>query len=222
MLDQDIQHKENITHKPYLSKISEEIAIKKRVTNTPIHERLYSDYSAKKLRDGINSLMSIKNSYKKEKKVNNEQRHSRIEEYLYKDAMVRQQSKDRNSKRSFTRTDQSLTSTTSLKYAKNKIIKDITLLWEFISRDTKSSIVNSSMNLSENNDLLEQRFNMISTAYLLTAMGYLSKSSTSNSYEKNLFYDLWTLLRGEESNGITFESAKTMILTIHGFNNGID
>lgn len=166
--------------------------------------------------------MSIKNSYKKQKRVNNEHRNSRIEDYLYKDAMVRQQSKDRNSKRSFTRTDQNLTSNTSLKYAKNKIIKDITLLWEFISRDTKSSLINNSMNLSENNDLLEQRFNMISTAYLFTAMGYLSKSSTSNSYEKNLFYDLWTLLRGEESKGITFESAKTMILTIHGFNNGID
>lgn len=64
LLDQDIQHKENATHKPYLSKISEEIATKKRVTNTPIHERLYSEYSAKKLKEGINSLMSIKNSYK--------------------------------------------------------------------------------------------------------------------------------------------------------------
>jgi hypothetical protein len=69
-------------------------------------------------------------------------------------------------------------------YAKKKVIKDITSLWEFIARDTRSSLVNNSLNLSENNELLEQRFNMISTAYLFTAMGYLSKTSTSDSYEK--------------------------------------
>jgi hypothetical protein len=222
MIDRDIQHKENITHRPYLSKISEEIANKNRVNTQPIHERLYSDYNTKKMKEGVSVLMNIKNSYKKVKRKKNESRHLWIEEYLYNDAMVRQKSKSKNAKRSVSRGSSNMTSIASQMYAKKKVIKDITSLWEFIARDTRSSIVDNSLNLTENNELLEQRFNMISTAYLFTAMGYLSKTSNSDSYEKNLFYDLWTLLRGEESNGITFESAKTILITILGFNSGTE
>jgi hypothetical protein len=64
MLEKDIQHKENITHRPFLSKISEEIANKNRVNTQPIHERLYSEYNTKKLKEGVSVLMNIKNSYK--------------------------------------------------------------------------------------------------------------------------------------------------------------
>jgi len=51
-------------------------------------------------------------------------------------------------------------------------------------------------------------------------MGYLSKSSHGSSEEKDLFYDLWTLLQGEESGGITLNTMKTIILTIEGFLKG--
>lgn len=42
-LEKEIQDKENATHRPFLSKISEEIMQKKKYDDKPIHERLYSD-----------------------------------------------------------------------------------------------------------------------------------------------------------------------------------
>jgi len=63
---------------------------------------------------------------------------------------------------------------------------------------------------------------MISVAYLFSLLGYLSKGSSENSKEKHLFYDLWTLIKGEESKGVSFDTIKTILFTIHGFYKGID
>ena len=76
--------------------------------------------------------------------------------------------------------------------------------------------------MNTSNDIPEERMNLISTAYLLTMLGYLSRKGTEDSIEKNLFYDLWTLLRGEDSAGITFVTIKKTLLIINGFYKGID
>lgn len=55
---------------------------------------------------------------------------------------------------------------------------------------------------------------------MLTMLGYLSKHGTQSEDEKNLFYDLWTLLKGEQSQGVTYQTIKKIILTIHGFHKG--
>lgn len=89
--------------------------------------------------------------------------------------------------------------------------------WDQISKETKTSL-NSSLNSTM--ELENERFNMISTAYLFTVMGYLSKSSADSHLEKRLFYDLWALLKGEQAKGATFDVIKIIILTIHGLYKG--
>ena len=89
-------------------------------------------------------------------------------------------------------------------------------------KETRSSLVNNSSTMNTSNETSEDRMNLISTAYLLTMLGYLSKKGTEDSQEKNLFYDLWTLLRGEDSLGITFKALKNILLIINGFSKGED
>ena len=57
---------------------------------------------------------------------------------------------------------------------------------------------------------------------MLTILGYLSRHGIQSEDEKNLFYDLWILLKGDESQGVTYQTIKKIILTIHGFHKGIE
>lgn len=90
LCQKDRQHimAEKATHKPFLSKLSIEMAQKSR-TDQSVHEKLYSDAhrSDKKLQDGVGVLMAIKNSYKRSKP--NSSRGTSIDEYLYNDALLR-------------------------------------------------------------------------------------------------------------------------------------
>lgn len=51
-LEQEIYNKENASHKPYLSKASETLAMRRELRSKNIHERLYSDHNIKKIREG--------------------------------------------------------------------------------------------------------------------------------------------------------------------------
>lgn len=156
---------------------------------------------------------------KDERRVKKEER---IEDYLYKDAIMRQKSKERQTSKSANRTTSKFSSSVSDKYGMNKLSKDLKHYWDTISKESKSSLVNNSSILNSSTEKPEERFNMISIAYLLTCLGYLSKSSQENTKEKHIFYDLWTLLKGEESGGVTFEVIKILLFTIHGYYKGND
>lgn len=120
------------------------------------------------------------------------------------------------------RANSKYTSSKSDQYILNKLLKDLKTAWDYIIKETRSSIVNNSSTMNTSNETPEDRMNLISTAYLLTMLGYLSKKGTEDDHEKNLFYDLWTLLRGEDSAGITFEVCKKILLIINGFSKGED
>lgn len=94
-LDKEIFEKEGTEHRPFLSKVSEEIASKRDLKEKNIYQRLYKEGSQKKIKDGIDILLAMKKSLKHKRgngKVK-ESRTSRIDEYLYNDAVVRQRSK---------------------------------------------------------------------------------------------------------------------------------
>jgi hypothetical protein len=190
---------------------------KKPQGDKSIHERLYSEHNSKKLKEGLDVLLSMVK--KDEMRVKREEK---IEDYLYKDAIMRQKSKERQASRSATRTSSKFSSSVSDKYGMNKLTKDLKNFWETISKESKSSLVNNSSILNSSSEKSEERFNMISIAYLFTCLGYLSKSSQENINEKHIFYDLWTLLRGEESGGVTFDVIETILFTIHGYYKGTD
>ena len=58
-LEEERKIQENATYRPFLSKISEEIASKSR-TDQPIHERLFSESNTQKLKGGVDVLLAIK------------------------------------------------------------------------------------------------------------------------------------------------------------------
>lgn len=103
------------------------------------------------------------------------------------------------------------------KYGISRVAKDIKYVWDYIIKESNSGI---SQRAEPNNESNPERLNLISTAYLFTLLGYLSKQGYQSDEEKNLFYDMWTLLKGEESGGVTFDSIKKIILTIHGYHKG--
>ena len=89
-LDKEIIEREGGVHRPFLSKISEEIAMKRDLKEKNIHKRLFHESNNKKIKDGCDLLLSMRKSSKNNIK---ESRTSRIEEYLYNDAILRQKSK---------------------------------------------------------------------------------------------------------------------------------
>lgn len=218
-LEEEKKLHENATHRPFLSKISEEMALKSR-TGQPIHERLHSDAGNNKIKEGVDVLMSIKNSYKKRKNRPDNPRGATIDEYLYNDAFVRNKSRERNCRKSRGEGKSEIRNKNSDKYAMDKLVKEITHYWKMIAKNTGSEEANNEES-GETEGFYKERFNLITTALLLTTLGYLSKASQDNDEERNLFYDLWTLLDGEKSNGITFDTAKAILLTIEGFHKGV-
>lgn len=171
-----------------------------------------------KLKKGLDVLLSLRKSQKKSRMNTKAARTSRIDEYLYNDAKIRQKSKDKQSCKLNKRSNSRLSSPASDKYAMNRLCKDLKNAWEHISKESKSHLVHNVSSMTMSTDV-DERFNMISIAYLFTVLGYLSKDT---SQEKYLFYDLWTLMKGEETGGVTFEVTKKILLIIHGFNKGED
>lgn len=94
-LDKEILEREGTEHRPFLSKVSEEIAMKRDLKEKNIHKRLYNESNNKKIKEGIDVLLSMKKNAKSKKETNVHKgaRTSRIEEYLYNDAVIRQRSK---------------------------------------------------------------------------------------------------------------------------------
>ena len=94
-LDKEILEREGTEYRPFLSKVSEEIAMKRDLKEKNIHKRLYNESNNKKIKEGIDVLLSMKKNAKSKKETNVHKgaRTSRIEEYLYNDAVIRQRSK---------------------------------------------------------------------------------------------------------------------------------
>lgn len=52
----------------------------------------------------------------------------------------------------------------------------------------------------------------------MTELGYLPANLMPDSIERELLFELWNLLRGEENNGIKILNIKNVLLAIQGIN----
>jgi hypothetical protein len=56
--------------------------------------------------------------------------------------------------------------------------------------------------------------NYVKLGQLLTELGYLPANLKPDSIERELLFDLWNLLKGEENNGIKIKNIKSLLLAI--------
>jgi len=52
----------------------------------------------------------------------------------------------------------------------------------------------------------------------LTELGCIPISITADSVERELLFDLWNILKGEENNGVSILNVKKMLLAVQGIN----
>jgi len=51
---------------------------------------------------------------------------------------------------------------------------------------------------------------------VLTKMGFLPRDKAPEATEENLCRDLWTLVKGDENHGVTFNTLRVVLLNIIG------
>ena len=51
---------------------------------------------------------------------------------------------------------------------------------------------------------------------LLTELGYIAPNIAPDSVERELLFDMWTMLQGEENSGITVLNVKKTLLALQG------
>ena len=56
---------------------------------------------------------------------------------------------------------------------------------------------------------------------LLTELGFLPINLTPDSIERELLFDIWNVLKGEENNGVTIGNILTMLFAIQGIDPAI-
>ena len=62
--------------------------------------------------------------------------------------------------------------------------------------------------------ILQKRLNYMKLGKLLTDMGYVPFNISADSVERELLFDMWNLLNGEDTNGITVLNIKKFLLAI--------
>lgn len=72
---------------------------------------------------------------------------------------------------------------------------------------------NQDFNLREYDD---KKLNYVRLGQLLTDLGYISPNIAPDSVERELMFDLWTMLNGEENSGISVLNIKKTLLAIQG------
>jgi hypothetical protein len=65
-------------------------------------------------------------------------------------------------------------------------------------------------------DFDDKVINYVKLGQLMTEMGYLPVNASTDSMERELLYDLWNLLQGEENSGVRVLNIKKLLLAIQG------
>jgi hypothetical protein len=60
----------------------------------------------------------------------------------------------------------------------------------------------------------QKRINYVKLGQLLTELGFLPMNLTPDSVERELLFDLWNMLKGEDFNGISIDNLKKILLII--------
>jgi hypothetical protein len=81
---------------------------------------------------------------------------------------------------------------------------------------------NNINNLTSNKVLQEQmqlentKINYVKLGQLLTELGFLPLNLTPDSVERELLFDLWNILKGEDKEGISLLNLKRVLLVVQG------
>ncbi len=62
----------------------------------------------------------------------------------------------------------------------------------------------------------DKKLNYMKLGQLLTEMGYIPMNIASDSIERELLFDMWNILKGEENNGVTIINIKKFLLSVQG------
>lgn len=225
LLEKKAFKKINGHHRPRLSQTTEELAMKRNFNDPSIHNRLHQDSAMKKMR--YEAQLQDCNKLTRQKSNEPKSRY-KIEDYQNKNPVLRRRSRyalilnilEMKMKCKSRHQYQSFQVNKSDSYAFRKLIKDLEFAWKLILKEINSRTITEILEPQRTEGA--ERVDIKTAAYIFTALGYLSTQGKEDDEEKNLFYDLWTLLQGEESNGVTFDSLKRILLTITGFYKGVD
>ncbi len=78
----------------------------------------------------------------------------------------------------------------------------------------------SGFNNNSWEEIGQKRINYVKLGQLLTELGFLPMNLTPDSVERELLFDLWNMLKGEDFNGISIDNLKKVLLIIQGLHNG--
>lgn len=65
-------------------------------------------------------------------------------------------------------------------------------------------------------EVMKKKVNYVKLGQLLTELGFLPVNLTPDSVERELLFDLWNMLKGEDNNGIIVSNLKNILLIIQG------
>jgi len=65
-------------------------------------------------------------------------------------------------------------------------------------------------------DYDERKINYVKLGQLVSELGYIPANIAPDSVERELLFDMWNLLQGEENNGIMIINVKKFLLAIQG------
>jgi len=77
------------------------------------------------------------------------------------------------------------------------------------------NVLNDSRNWG---DIDRKKVNYVKLGQLLTELGFLPVNLTPDQVERELLFDLWNMLKGEDNNGISVKNIRNVLLVIQGIN----
>lgn len=83
-----------------------------------------------------------------------------------------------------------------------------------LDEETEDKTLNEDLKTPE--ELDKKKLNYVKVGQLLTELGYLPLNLAPDSVERELLFDFWNLLKGEEQGGVSVINIKVMLFAIQG------
>eukprot|EP00347_Sterkiella_histriomuscorum_P013308 403365213 len=146
-----------------------------------------------------------------------------VDELLYEDAKRRWEKHDQKKKNLEKLKDEQIQSTkppvgtNNSKFAAQKFEKEFYFLVHHIisevSGNQDQEEPNQDFNLREYDN---KKINYVKVGQLMSELGYISANIAPDSVERELLFDMWNMLQGEENSGIMIANIKKFLLAIQG------
>lgn len=69
---------------------------------------------------------------------------------------------------------------------------------------------------NQNTELENRYINYVKLGQLFTELGFLPMNLGPDSIERELLFDVWNIMKGEENNGVTLANILTVLFAIQG------